>query len=239
MRNGYMVWLSSLELIFSSPPLLTKPFDCGIFSRGNKLGSPCWVMTKGVWTVAASFESIGQPLEHPDAVCCVAFFDDGQLVASGCDDALLRVWTVPQSDSDKESKQDDRRRPRPSIPIEIIPRSESRSVRTGIPRGFFDDFSPHVQSNLCVVTEYMSRLKELILPADPRMGVHRTPYGTHASRTSSTASRFTGNCNKHKTRRGVHATGTNSRDFCDRAFPSVDLAKSHRRLKSQLDVDLL
>lgn len=35
--------------------------------------------------------------------------------------------------------QDNRRRPRPSIPIEIIPRLESRSVRTGIPRGFFDD----------------------------------------------------------------------------------------------------
>ncbi|KAG1892275.1 hypothetical protein F4604DRAFT_18653 [Suillus subluteus] len=35
--------------------------------------------------------------------------------------------------------QDDRRRPRPSIPIEIIPRLESRPVRTGIPRGFFDD----------------------------------------------------------------------------------------------------
>lgn len=86
-----------------------------------------------------TFEPIGQPLEHPDAVYCVAFSEDGQLVATGCDDALLRVWTVPESDSDKESKQDNRRRPRPSIPIEIIPRLESRSVRTGIPRGFFDD----------------------------------------------------------------------------------------------------
>ncbi|KAG2757440.1 WD40 repeat-like protein [Suillus brevipes Sb2] len=52
-----------------------------------------------------TFEPIGQPLEHPDAVYCVAFSEDGQLVATGCDDALLRVWTVPESDSDKESKQ--------------------------------------------------------------------------------------------------------------------------------------
>lgn len=89
-----------------------------------------------------TFEPIGEPLEHPDAVYCVAFSEDSQLVATGCDDTLLRVWTVPQSDSDKEFKQsqkDDRRRPRPSIPIEIIPRLESRPVRTGIPRGFFDD----------------------------------------------------------------------------------------------------
>ncbi|KAG2349083.1 WD40 repeat-like protein [Suillus weaverae] len=89
-----------------------------------------------------TFEPIGEPLKHPDAVYCVAFSDNGQLVATGCDDALLRVWAVPQSDSDKESKQpqkDDRRHPRPSIPIEIIPRLESRPARTGIPRGFFDD----------------------------------------------------------------------------------------------------
>jgi WD40 repeat protein len=52
-----------------------------------------------------TFEPIGQPLEHPDGVYCVAFSDDGQLVATGCDDALLRIWTVPQSHSDKESKQ--------------------------------------------------------------------------------------------------------------------------------------
>lgn len=52
-----------------------------------------------------TFEPIGEPLEHPDAVYCVAFSEDSQLVATGCDDTLLRVWTVPQSDSDKEFKQ--------------------------------------------------------------------------------------------------------------------------------------
>jgi hypothetical protein len=111
------------------------------------------------------------------------------------------------------------------LPQEIIPRSESRSARTGIPLGFFDDVSLHVRSTQCTVTKCISRLKELIHPADPRMEVHCTPYGTHASRTSSTASRFTGNCNKHRTRRGVHATGTDSRNFCDSAFPPVDPAK--------------
>lgn len=89
-----------------------------------------------------TFEPIGEPLEHPEPVYCVAFSEDSQFVATGCEDAFLRVWTVPQSDPDKESKQppkDDRRRPRPSIPIDIIPRLESRPVRTGISRGFFDD----------------------------------------------------------------------------------------------------
>ncbi|KAG2154963.1 WD40-repeat-containing domain protein [Suillus bovinus] len=52
-----------------------------------------------------TFEPIGEPLEHPDAVYCVAFSDDSQLVATGCEDTHLRLWTVPQCDSDKESKQ--------------------------------------------------------------------------------------------------------------------------------------
>ncbi|KAG1752616.1 WD40-repeat-containing domain protein [Suillus paluster] len=86
-----------------------------------------------------TFEAIGEPLEHPDVVYCVAFSDDSQFIVTGCHDNLARVWTVPQSDSE-ESKQpphkDDRRRAGPSILIETVPRSKSRA---GLPRGFFDD----------------------------------------------------------------------------------------------------
>ncbi|KAG1783119.1 WD40-repeat-containing domain protein [Suillus placidus] len=170
-----------------------------------------------------TFEPIGEPLKHPDAVYCVAFSDDGQLVAAGCDDALLRVWAVPQSDSDKESKQpqkDDRRRPRPSIPIEIIPRLESRPARTGIPRGFFDDaertYPPRrsADGGSQHPTRH-SRIKDL---------VNRLPFRRQLQQAQPEGER------SHH--------WNDSRNSCDSAFPSVgqDPAKSHRRLKSQPDV---
>ncbi|KAG0709810.1 WD40-repeat-containing domain protein [Suillus ampliporus] len=51
-----------------------------------------------------TFEPIGDPLEHPDVVYCVAFSEDSQLIVTGCHDNLVRTWTVPQSDSE-ESRQ--------------------------------------------------------------------------------------------------------------------------------------
>jgi WD40 repeat protein len=52
-----------------------------------------------------TFEPIGEPLEHPDEVNSVAFSEDSQLIATGCDDKLVRTWTVPLSESEKESQQ--------------------------------------------------------------------------------------------------------------------------------------
>jgi WD40 repeat protein len=52
-----------------------------------------------------TFEPIGEPLEHPDYVHGVAFSEDSQLIATGCRDGLIRTWTVPLSESEKESQQ--------------------------------------------------------------------------------------------------------------------------------------
>ncbi|KAG2337057.1 hypothetical protein BDR05DRAFT_1063445 [Suillus weaverae] len=59
-----------------------------------------------------TFERIGKPLEFyrvwfipfPE---CVAFSEDSQLIATGCADGLVRTWTVPLSDLEKESQQFD------------------------------------------------------------------------------------------------------------------------------------
>jgi WD40 repeat protein len=52
-----------------------------------------------------TFEPIGEPLKHPDEVYNVAFSKDSQLIATGCQDNLVRTWTVPLSESEKESQQ--------------------------------------------------------------------------------------------------------------------------------------
>jgi len=54
-----------------------------------------------------TFEPIGEPLEHPEPVYGVAFSEDSQLIATGCNDMLVRTWTVPLSESEKlkESQQ--------------------------------------------------------------------------------------------------------------------------------------
>lgn len=48
-----------------------------------------------------TFEPIGEPLQHPDIVLCVAFSEDSQLIATGCEDSLVRTWTVPLSELEK------------------------------------------------------------------------------------------------------------------------------------------
>ncbi|KAG2337428.1 WD40 repeat-like protein [Suillus weaverae] len=52
-----------------------------------------------------TFEPIGEPLEHPQFVLGLAFSEDNQLIATGCSDSLVRTWTVPLSESEKESTQ--------------------------------------------------------------------------------------------------------------------------------------
>ncbi|KAG2052835.1 WD40 repeat-like protein [Suillus hirtellus] len=45
-----------------------------------------------------TFEPIGEPLQHPDGVRCVAFSQDSQLIATGCYDGHARTWTAPSSE---------------------------------------------------------------------------------------------------------------------------------------------
>ncbi|OAX40774.1 YVTN repeat-like/Quino protein amine dehydrogenase [Rhizopogon vinicolor AM-OR11-026] len=87
-----------------------------------------------------TFDPIGQPLEHPERVLCAAISEDGQLIATGCEDKLIRIWRVPESDSEKASQKNPRKvRVGPSTLSETIPRIQSRRERTVLLRGFFDD----------------------------------------------------------------------------------------------------
>ncbi|KAG2350107.1 WD40 repeat-like protein [Suillus weaverae] len=85
-----------------------------------------------------TFEPIGEPLEHPDGVGGVAFSKDSQLIATGCNDNLVRTWTVPLSESEKESQQSTQK-----ILKKTIPSTQPRPRRAPIPTSrFFDDFDP-------------------------------------------------------------------------------------------------
>ncbi|KAG2350058.1 WD40 repeat-like protein [Suillus weaverae] len=102
-----------------------------------------------------NFEPIGEPLEHPDIVWCVAFSKDGQHIATGCDDSLVRTWTVPLSESEKESQQSAQKilkvyfhcrlfvRSITQVLQKTIPGSQPHPRRAPIPTSrFFDDFDP-------------------------------------------------------------------------------------------------
>ncbi|KAG1794895.1 quinon protein alcohol dehydrogenase-like superfamily [Suillus plorans] len=84
-----------------------------------------------------TFEPIGEPLEHPDVVLCVAFSEDSQLIATGCEDKLVRTWTVPLSESEKELEESTEK-----ILQKTIPRQQPRCAPIPTSR-FFDDFDPH------------------------------------------------------------------------------------------------
>ncbi|KAG1723697.1 WD40-repeat-containing domain protein [Suillus lakei] len=83
-----------------------------------------------------TFETIGEPLEHPDIVLCVAFSEDSQLIATGCEDHFVRTWIVPLSESEKELQQSTQK-----ILKKAIPGTHPRPRRAPIPTSrFFDDF---------------------------------------------------------------------------------------------------
>jgi WD40 repeat protein len=52
-----------------------------------------------------TFKPIGEPLKHPDVVYCIAFSEDSQHIATGCNDKHVRTWTAPQSSSEKKLRQ--------------------------------------------------------------------------------------------------------------------------------------
>ncbi|KAG2344344.1 WD40 repeat-like protein [Suillus weaverae] len=71
-----------------------------IAPNGTKLATTSYDKTTRFFDLT-TFEPIGEPLEHPDIVWCVAFSEDNQLIATGCQDKLVRTWIVPLSESEK------------------------------------------------------------------------------------------------------------------------------------------
>ncbi|KAG2743286.1 hypothetical protein P692DRAFT_201181888 [Suillus brevipes Sb2] len=57
-----------------------------------------------------TFQQIGEPLEHPDEVWGVAFSEDNQVIATGCRDKLVRIWTVPLSETELQQVSKSSRR---------------------------------------------------------------------------------------------------------------------------------
>jgi WD40 repeat protein len=75
-----------------------------IAPNGTKFATTSWYKTTRLFDLI-TFEPIGEPLEHPEPVYDVAFSKDSQLIATACGDKLVRTWTVPLSESEKESQQ--------------------------------------------------------------------------------------------------------------------------------------
>jgi WD40 repeat protein len=80
-----------------------------------------------------TFQQIGEPLDHPDGVLCVAFSEDSQFIATGCADKLVRTWTVPLSDSELQQVSKFSRRVIPHAELPYGPRRKfSRYVFTPV-----------------------------------------------------------------------------------------------------------
>ncbi|KAG0697552.1 WD40-repeat-containing domain protein [Suillus ampliporus] len=107
-----------------------------------------------------SLEPIGEPLEHPDALYCAAFSEDSQLIAIGCVDKLVRIWTVDQIESEdfQQSAHKDahpagfskptvRFHTRPFLPSHLTLPGKSRPEFGGLPRGFFNDVRLYVSAD--------------------------------------------------------------------------------------------
>ncbi|KIK37919.1 hypothetical protein CY34DRAFT_91863 [Suillus luteus UH-Slu-Lm8-n1] len=70
-----------------------------IAPNGTKFATTSYDKTMRFFDLT-TFEPIGEPLEHPYSVHGLAFSEDSLLIATGCDDKLIRTWTVPLSDSE-------------------------------------------------------------------------------------------------------------------------------------------
>jgi WD40 repeat protein len=79
-------------------------YSLSIAPNGTKFATTSWDKTTRFFDLI-TFEPIGEPLEHPEPVYDVAFSEDSQLIATTCRDKLVRTWTVPLSESEKESQQ--------------------------------------------------------------------------------------------------------------------------------------
>ncbi|KAG2052849.1 WD40 repeat-like protein [Suillus hirtellus] len=107
-----------------------------------------------------TFEPIGDPLEHPDAVFCVAFSEDSKLIATGCEDSHVRTWTVPLTESEKELQQSTHKNLNKTIP-DPRPRPKRAPIQTS---RFFDDFDPTERNNRAGTTRNAkgSKIKNMV-----------------------------------------------------------------------------
>ncbi len=64
---------------------------------GRALATASWDKTVCLWD--AEGRQLATPIRHPDDPCCLAARPDGLRLATGCDDARLRVWEVPAPDA--------------------------------------------------------------------------------------------------------------------------------------------
>jgi WD40 repeat protein len=69
-----------------------------------------------------TFKQIGEPLEHPGSVLGLAFSKDNQLIATGCNDNLVRTWTVPLSETELQQVSKSSRRVIPHADLAYSPR---------------------------------------------------------------------------------------------------------------------
>ncbi|KAG1863642.1 WD40-repeat-containing domain protein [Suillus subalutaceus] len=120
-------------------------YSLSIAPNGTKFATTSYDKTTRFFDLI-TLEPIGEPLEHPDAVYSVAFSKDSQLIATGCVDNLVRTWTVPLTESEKESEQ--------KILKKTIPSTQHRPRRAPIQTSrFFDDFDPG-RNNRAAITAH-------------------------------------------------------------------------------------
>jgi WD40 repeat protein len=84
-------------------------YALAIAPNGTKFATTAHDKTTRVFDLI-TFEPIGEPLEHPDAVLGLTFSKDSQLIATGCNDNLVRIWTVPLSESELQQVSKSSRR---------------------------------------------------------------------------------------------------------------------------------
>jgi WD40 repeat protein len=103
-----------------------------IAPNGTKFATTSYDMTTRFFDLT-TFEQIGEPLDHPDGVLCVAFSKDIQFIATGCSDNLVRTWTVPLSETELQQVSKSSRRVIPHADLPCSPlRKFSRYVFTPV-----------------------------------------------------------------------------------------------------------
>jgi WD40 repeat protein len=102
-----------------------EPFlSLAIAPNGTKFATTSHDKTTRFFDLA-TFQQIGEPLEHPESVLGLAFSDseDSQFIATGCADKLVRTWTVPLSETELQQVSKSSRR---VIPHSDLPYSPLR-----------------------------------------------------------------------------------------------------------------
>ncbi|KAG2738608.1 WD40 repeat-like protein [Suillus brevipes Sb2] len=116
-----------------------------IAPNGTKFATTSYDMTTRFFDLT-TFEQIGEPLDHPDGVLCVAFSKDIQFIATGCEDKLVRTWTVPLSETELQQVSKSSRRVIPHSDLPYSPRRKSSRRAPIQTTRFFDGFDPHSSS---------------------------------------------------------------------------------------------